>query len=214
MTEALAETRSTPTLVRTLDVAAKAALVLLLWVAIAHPDLGHLRDKGAAARAVGYPVVAFLVPATWWLFWKDRAPYPWLADLLATVPCFSDILGNRMNLYDTLRSFDDLMHFVNVGMLCAAVLLLTLPRSAGLGAHVERALAFGMSAAVAWEIAEYFAFLRFYGSSFDAYGDTLGDLATGGAGALAAAFVVHRLSRSGRITEGPMPWGRAERLTG
>lgn len=208
MSDVVATTDDAQPVLRTLNVLAKAGLLLLLGVALSHPDLGHLRGKAAGARAVGYPMLAFVIPAAWWLFWKDRAAYPWLADLLATFPCFSDILGNRMNLYDTLRSFDDWMHFANVGMLTASILLLTLPRSAPLGAHVERALAFGVTAAVAWEIAEYAAFLRLYGNRFDAYGDTLGDLATGTVGAVVAALVVHRLSSVGRITEQPVPWSR------
>ena len=208
MSDVAAATGDTQPVVRTLNVLAKAGLLLLVGVALSHPDLGHLRDKAAGARAIGYPMLAFVIPAAWWVFWKDRSSYPWLADLLATLPCFTDILGNRMNLYDTVRSFDDWMHFANVGMLTASVLLLTLSRGAGLGAHVERALAFGVTAAVAWEIAEYVAFLRLYGDGFDAYGDTLGDLATGTFGALVAALVVHRLSSVGRITEQPMPWSR------
>ena len=35
---------------------------------------------------------------------------PWLPDLLITITCFTDILGNRMDLYDTVVWFDDWMH--------------------------------------------------------------------------------------------------------
>jgi hypothetical protein len=205
VTEAAVSTPPGVGLARPLDLAAKAGLVLLLWVAIVYPDLGHLRGKGAMARAVGYPVVAFLIPAAWWTLWRGRSPFPWLADLLVTLTCFSDVLGNRMDLYDTLRSFDDWMHLVNTGVLTAVVLMLTLPRSAGLGATIERALAFGMTAAVFWEIAEYAAFLRISGERIDAYADTLGDLALGGIGAVMAAVVVWRLSRTGRLVEPPLP---------
>lgn len=183
---------------------AKAALVFLLWVAITHPDLGNLRGKGAGVRAVGYPMMAFLIPAAWLAFWRDRAAFPWLADLLVTITCFTDTLGNRMNLYDTVRSFDDWMHLVNTGLVTAAFLLLTLDRSASLGATLERALAFGVTAALAWEIAEYFAFLSTSSARIDAYADTLGDLAIGTLGAVLAAVVVRALSRSGRIAEPPI----------
>ncbi|GAA4365770.1 hypothetical protein [Nocardioides caricicola] len=205
MTEAVATRGDAPGFARPLDILAKAGLVLLLWVAIAYPELGHLRGKGAMARAIGYPVVAFLLPLTWWLFWRGRAPFPWVADLLITSTCFSDVLGNRMDLYDTVRSFDDWMHLINPGLLTAAVLMISLPRSATLGATIERALAFGMTAAVAWELAEYVAFLRISGARLDAYADTLGDLALGGVGALISAVVVWQLSRTGRLVEPPLP---------
>lgn len=207
MTEAVVSSRDTPGLTRTLDLAAKAGLLLMLWVAIVYPDLGHLRGKGPAARAIGYPVVAFLVPAAWFAFWRGRASFPWVADLLVTLACFSDVLGNRMDLYDTLRSFDDWMHLVNTGVVAAAFVLLTLPRTAGLGATIERALAFGVTAAVAWEVAEYFAFLRISGARVNAYADTLGDLALGVLGAVLAGVVVHALRRRGRLADEPMPWG-------
>ena len=205
MTEAVAtSSRSTPTVVRTADVLAKAGLVLLLWIAITHPDVGNLRGKAAGARAVGYPAMAFLIPAVWWVFWRDRSPFPWLADLLVTLTCFTDTLGNRMDLYDTIRWFDDVVHLANTGLLTAAFLLLTLDRAAGLGATIERALAFGVTAALAWEIAEYYAFLSTSSERIDAYADTLGDLALGTAGAVIAGVVVHGLSARGRLRERPL----------
>ena len=205
MTEAVATSRSTPTAVRTADVLAKAGLVFLLWVAITYPDLGNLRGKGAMERAIGYPMMAFLIPAAWWVFWRDRMTFPWLADLLVTITCFTDTLGNRMDLYDTIRSFDDWVHLVNTGLLTAAFLMLALDRAAGLGATVERALAFGVTAALAWEIAEYFAFLSTSSERIDAYADTLGDLTLGTLGALLAAVVVHALSSRDRLLEQPVP---------
>lgn len=207
MSEAVVSRDETPGLVRTLDVAAKAGLLLLLWVALTYPDLGHLRGKGATARAIGYPLLAFALPLAWCVWWRGRASYPWLADLLVTLTCFSDVLGNRLNLYDTIRWFDDLMHVLNTGLLAAAFVLLTLPRTAGLGATVERALAFGVTAAVAWEVAEYVAFLRIAGKPVEAYADTLGDLSLGTLGVVGAAVAVYALRRRGTLTDEPMPWG-------
>jgi hypothetical protein len=190
---------STPGLTRTLDVSAKTLLVLLLGLALAYPDLGHMKDKAAGLRAVGYPLLAFAVPAIWWLNWRDRASFPWLADLMVTLSCFTDTLGNRMDLYDTIVWFDDWMHFMNTGLLTAAVILLTMPRSATLGATMERALAFGMSAAVVWELAEYFAFISKSAERPGAYPDTLGDLTLGGMGAVVAALLIHAAWRAGRL---------------
>lgn len=212
MTDTVASEHGTaPSFVRTLDVLAKAGLVVLLWVAITNPELGHLRGKAAGLRAVGYPMMAFVLPAVWWAFWRDRVSFPWLADLLVTLTCFTDTLGNRMDLYDTIRWFDDGIHLMNTGLFAAALLLLTLPVTAGLGATIERALAVGVTAALAWEIGEYYAFLSTSSERIDAYADTLGDLGLGTLGAVLAAVVVHRLRRRGRLLdEDPMPWTRGE----
>jgi len=188
-----------PGLVRSLDVTAKALLVLLLALALAYPELGNMQDKAAGLRAVSYPMLAFTVPVIWYLHWRDRASFPWLADLLVTITCFTDTLGNRMDLYDTVVWFDDWMHFMNTGLLTAAVILLTLPRTSSLGATLERALAFGVTAAVAWELAEYFAFISKSAERHSAYTDTLGDLALGSLGAVVAAILIHTSWRKGRL---------------
>jgi hypothetical protein len=188
-----------PALVRGLDIGAKALLVLLLAASMINPELGNVEDKAAGLRAFSYPLLAFTVPAVWALFWRDRASFPWLADLLVTLTCFSDTLGNRLDLYDSVVWFDDLMHFVNTGLLTAAVILLTLHRSARLAAILERALAFGVTAAVGWEFAEYFAFISKSSEKKSAYVDTLGDLALGTAGAVVAAFAIRGLWRHGRL---------------
>lgn len=200
MTDAVPVVRyDTPGTVRTLDVAAKALLVLLLALALAHPEASGLEGKGAGARAVGYPILAFTIPAVWWMYWRERASFPWLADLLVTLTCFSDTLGNRMDLYDRVLWFDDWMHFINLALLTTALLLLTTHRSATLGAVLERSLAFGATAAIAWELAEYAAFLSRHSERQHAYADTLGDLALGTLGALVAAVMVHRAWAAGHL---------------
>ena len=188
-----------PGLVRSLNVTAKFLLVLLLGQALAYPELGHMQDKTAGLRAVAYPMLAFAVPAIWYLYWRDRASFPWVADLLVTITCFTDTLGNRMDLYDTIVWFDDWMHLMNTGLLAAAVILLTLHRTSSLGATLERALAFGVTAAVAWEVAEYFAFISKSAERRSAYTDTLGDLALGSLGAVVAAIVIHICWRNGKL---------------
>lgn len=193
-----------PSLVRTLDVLAKAGLVLLLISALMLPDLGNMRDKAAGLRAVGYPLLAFLVPAGWWLFWKDKAPFPWLADLLVTVTSFTDLLGNRLDLYDSVVWFDDWMHVMNTGLLAAAAVLLTLPATSRFGEVLERALAVGVTGAVVWELGEYFAFVTRSSERTHAYADTLGDLALGTGGAVLAAVTINAVRRQGRLAELPV----------
>ncbi|QIX27498.1 hypothetical protein ncot_13425 [Nocardioides sp. JQ2195] len=189
----------TPGLVRGLDVAAKAALLLMLVVAFIDPEMGNMKDKGAGARAIAYPMLAFTVPVIWSVWWKERASFPWLADLMITLTCFSDILGNRMDLYDTIVWFDDWMHFFNTGVITAAVILLTMHHTSGLGATIERSLAVGVTGAVVWELAEYAAFLSKSWERRAAYTDTLGDLALGTIGAVLAAVLVHHLWQRGRL---------------
>ncbi|RYB89207.1 hypothetical protein EUA06_17180 [Nocardioides glacieisoli] len=204
MSEAVIEHPLTPTLAKSANVLAKGALVLLLVFAVAYPDQANLRDKAAGMRAIGYPLVSFTIPVLWWTLWRDRMSFPWLPDLLITITCFSDILGNRLDLYDTVVWFDDWMHLVNTGLLAAAFILLTLPSSVGLGRVLERGLAFGATAAIAWELAEYFAFLSRSTEREFAYADTLGDLSLGTAGAVLAALVIHRAWRRGHLRE-PAP---------
>jgi hypothetical protein len=173
---------------------------MLLAAALLHPDLGHLQGKAAGLRAIAYPLLAFAVPVIWLLAWRERASFPWLADLLVTITCFSDILGNRIDLYDSIVWFDDWMHFMNTGLIAAAVILLTLHRSATFVATLERGLAVGVTAAVAWEIAEYFAFISGSSERQLAYADTLGDLGLGTLGVITAAVTIHTLWRNGSLT--------------
>ena len=134
---------------------------------------------------------------------------------MVTMTCFTDVLGNRMNLYDEVVWFDDWMPFMNTGLLSAAVLLLTLHHRSSLASVVERALAIGATAAIAWEIAEYFAFISGSSERRHAYADTLGDLGLGTIGAITAAIVIHRFWRTGGLaTTAPQLETRRQAPTG
>jgi len=200
MTELAVSRYPAPTLVRGANITAKAGLLILVAFALAFPDLSNLRDKAAGMRAIGYPMLALTVPLVWFLYWRERVSFPWLADLMVTITCFTDILGNQMNLYDTVVWFDDWMHFMNTGLLAGAVILLTMHRSSSFGAILERALAFGATAAIGWELAEFFAFIRFSPERHNGYADTLGDLTLGMLGAIAATAVIHALWRQGSLS--------------
>ena len=190
-----------PPVLRSADIAAKTGLVLLLGLAILVPGLGNMDGKGLVPRAVGYPIAALAIPFVWFTWWRQRASFPWVADFLVTFACFSDIFGNVMNLYDSVDSFDNWVHFVNTGLLTAAIILLTMHRSSSLGAVLERSLAFGVSAALVWEIAEYFAFLRWSPERLGAYADTLSDMSLGALGSLLAGLWVYSLWHRGHLTE-------------
>ncbi len=205
MTEAVVAPPVTPALAKTANVAAKAVLVLLLVLVLIYPEQGNLRDKAGGIRAIGYPLVSFTVPILWWTLWRERMSFPWLPDLLITITCFTDILGNRLDLYDSVVWFDDWMHFMNTGLLAAAIVLLTLPRSSSLMRTIERALAFGATSAIAWELAEYYAFINGSSERTYAYADTLSDLALGTAGAVVCGIIVYRLRQQGRLVDPPVP---------
>lgn len=57
VTQAAIPRPATPARAKTVNVAAKAVLVLLLTFALLFPDLGQMRDKAAGLRAVGYPLL-------------------------------------------------------------------------------------------------------------------------------------------------------------
>lgn len=181
-----------PRLVPALNIAAKAVMVLLLMSALIDAGSVNLEGKAASARAVSYPLLAFALPTYWYLNRRDR-PYPWVVDLMITIPCFSDLLGNRMNLYDDIWWFDDLLHFVNTGLLAGAVVLLTKRPTTPLMETIERGLVTGVTAALIWEIGEYFAFLNKYSATGAPYADTLADMALGATGSVLAAILIHRM---------------------
>ena len=174
--------------VAALDVVAKATLLTFLGLVLVDPTWGNLEGKAPFARAVVYPMFAFVVPVIWYLR-GQRAPYPWAADLFVTLACFSDILGNRLDLYDSVAWFDDAIHLV-IGMLITGAYLLISEHDRRALITVERAVAFGLTAALVWELFEYAAFVTRSAELPTAYADTLTDLALGWAGSLLVALVV------------------------
>jgi hypothetical protein len=173
-----------------IDAALKAALIGQLLVAVAAPDLPQFEGKAFAARAIVYPLAVLLVPAVWWLLSRRRrVEYPYMLDILWTLPFLIDVSGNTANLYDSVSWWDDLNHFVNWAILVAAFgqLLIRLPVGrisvAGLG------VGFGAVTAILWEFSEYITFIRTNENELrTAYTDTLGDLALGLGGSLVGAL--------------------------
>lgn len=134
------------------------------------------------------------MPVWWWLrgrrAWAGRT-FPWGADLLVTLPWLSDLLGNRLDFFDTVIWWDDASHFAHWLLLTAGVLLAWAPgRRTGAGVVVMVALGFGTTAAVLWELGEYAAFLRTLTTYQLVYPDTLGDLTLGTSGSLLAGLLV------------------------
>ncbi len=113
-----------------LNIAVKLALVGLLLHAVANPELPQYAGKAMLGRAITFPIAAFLVPAVWWLRYRDR-DYPVAIDLLFTTPFVIDVVGNALGLYDSVDWWDDANHFVNWMLVTAAAALVL--RSTGLG---------------------------------------------------------------------------------
>lgn len=181
--------------VAVLDVLSKVALLSFLVLVMLDPAWGNLTGKAPTARALSYPMMAFAIPA-WWAVRRPTGPYPWLPDLLLTLIGFSDVLGNRLGLYDEVVWFDEWMHFVNVTCLCAALVLMTMVRTVAVRPLLERSIALGMTAALGWEVFEYVTFVTHSTEAPTAYADTVGDLVMGWFGTIAAALLVHLAWRS------------------
>ena len=171
-----------------LDVAAKVLLLLSIVRVGLDPTWGNLEGKAPVARAVAYPLLAFAIPFVWVVRRREGA-YPWTADLLISMVCFNDILGNRLDLYDAIVWFDDASHFFATGQLSAAAVLLTLHRGT-FGQALERAVAIGLTISLWWEVFEYFSFVTRSSELKWAYRDTIGDLTLGWLGSVAAAAAI------------------------
>jgi hypothetical protein len=179
-----------------IDLAVKLATVGLLAYAVLNPDLPQFTGKAFIGRAVAYPIALLLLPVLWRLFGRRRMAFPVVPDILFGLPFLIDVVGNALNLYDTIWWWDDANHFVNWALQTSAVVLLL--RNGGGGYWTRVALAFGwaVTTAVLWEFAEYVTFVPGSPEAATAYGDTLLDIALGMAGGGIAALVLSRSSRA------------------
>lgn len=172
-----------------LDVAAKVLLVLFVAQVAIDPAWGNLEGKAPGTRAVTYPMLALVLPVAH-LWHRPAGPFPWGADLLVTAPAFSDLLGNRLDLYDQVVWFDDASHLLSTGALSAACVLLLGAGRAPLRRRLEVAVASGMTLSLVWELWEYLAFVTRSSEAPTAYTDTIGDLTLGWVGAVVAAVLL------------------------
>ncbi|HET9461127.1 MAG TPA: hypothetical protein VFO56_04255 [Gaiellaceae bacterium] len=171
-----------------LDVAVKAALVGLLAFG-AFSGMEQFEGKAFGWRLVFYPLSAVVVPIAWRLAGRPP-PYPYALDILLVSPFLVDVVGNTLDLYDSISWWDDLNHFVNWGLLSLAVgLLLVRLRIRRFEAFVI-VVGVGAVAAILWELAEYVAFIRNSDELDTAYTDTLGDMMLGLGGATVAATLI------------------------
>ena len=112
------------------------------------------------------------------------------------LPFLVDVTGNSLDLYDSVGWWDDANHFVNWMFLCAGLGLIVCRNIEQAWAVVAIVAGLGAILAIAWELGEWFAFIR-HGTEIDtAYEDTLSDEVLGTLGAFVAAAIVARRVRS------------------
>src|SRR3954465_2783862 len=173
----------------------KASTVAFAVDAFVNADTPRLRGKGIRTRAIGYAGALLVVPILWWLL-PERARYPRALDLAGAIPLLLDAGGNALDLYEEAR-IDDLVHIANSGIVSGVAGSLFAPKvderwqAALIGAGVS------ITAAAAWELAEYGA-MRLGADGMDlTYDDTMADLAEGFLGAaLGALFTLTRVPRA------------------
>ena len=182
---------------RRLFVLVLVATIAQLLVATLFPDLPQFQGKGFASRLIAYPLLMAVVPVAWAARARRVPSYegraPWGAFALIASPFLVDVTGNTLDLYDSVVWWDDANHFVNWFLLNAGLGLL-LRRTGVRPAWVLGLLIAGVGAllAVAWELAEWYSFIR-HGTELDtAYTDTLGDEVLGTLGGRTAAALLAR----------------------
>jgi hypothetical protein len=184
-----------------LNVADTVALVALLAFG-AFSGLEQFAGKAFGWRLVFYPLSAVIVPIGWRLAGRP-APYPYAMDILLVSPFLVDVVGNTLDLYDTITWWDDLNHFVNWALLSLAVGQLVLRFALPRPAMFFLVVGVGAITAILWELGEYLAFIRDSPELDTAYTDTLGDMVLGLAGATLAgaltATVLTRRRHSARV---------------
>ena len=105
------------------DVAIKAATVVLLLIALSLPELPQFQGKAFAGRAIAYPIALGIVPVVWLLL-RRPIPYPVVPDILFGLPFLIDMVGNALGLYDSVEWWDDANHLVNWWLHTAAIAIL------------------------------------------------------------------------------------------
>ena len=175
-----------PTLVLVLTV---AQLAVAEW----WPGIDRFADKAFGARLIAYPLLMLVAPGIWWLAVRRRdpaRPTPYGALTLIMLPFLIDVTGNSLDLYDSIVWWDDFNHYINWLIIMFGIGLLITDNIRPDWVIVWLATGLGAILAIAWELGEWYTFIR-HGTEIDtAYEDTLGDLTLGTLGALCAGLLL------------------------
>jgi hypothetical protein len=178
---------------RRLNILLKLVLLGLLVHAAYFAELPQYKNKAVGLRLIFYPIAAALtyLICRGLLYRRFRKqPYPYLIDICLTFVVAFDLLGNTLNLYNTLEWWDDLMH-----------LSLSVPWVLVFGFMVRRlklptyaifalVVAYGLTTHIIWEALEYMTFVRANPvESLSAYRDTIGDLLLSLTGTFVGAWI-------------------------
>jgi hypothetical protein len=143
-----------------------------------------------------------VAPAIWWFVVRRRdrtAVPPYGAFTLIMLPFLVDVTGNSLDLYDAVVWWDDFNHFANWALLLTGIGLIICEQVRPPWAVVLLVTGLGAVLAIAWELGEWWTFIR-HGTELDtAYEDTLGDETLGTLGALVAGLVVARVLSRRRL---------------
>lgn len=171
---------------------------LSLWgmfAFIAIVEIPALEGKGMLLRAPIFLAPSILVPMYYRFKKGGSTIYPHAGDALLSLPFVLDTFGNIFGLFDSVRIYDDLMHFFNWVFFITAyfefwALHYELPRTRfqmiSIGAGT------GAILIILWELVEWVISvdgLGTVGRLSLTYEDTLGDLLTSGLGGLTGGFV-------------------------
>jgi len=172
-----------------IDVAIKAATVVLLLVALSLAELPQFQGKAFAGRAIAYPIALAIVPVAW-LLRRRPIPYPVVPDILIGLPFLIDMTGNALGLYDSVEWWDDANHLVNWWLHTAAVAILLRGTDQPRWARAALGIGWAATTAILWELAEYVTFVPGSPEASTAYADTLGDLVLGLLGGTVASVLI------------------------
>jgi hypothetical protein len=174
------------------------------------PPAGIAEWAADGVRAVG--TVGVVVAGLGWgpvAFWVSALSLlgVYASRFLGLRPAFDIALGltliiaswsSVLQLYTSVAGWDLVVHFAATGLLAAALFVIAqrlavVPAEVSTAQGVVFTTAFGMSAAVVWEMAEWVGHNFIDPTIFVAYDDTIGDLVAGTAGSFLAGMAIRHL---------------------
>jgi hypothetical protein len=173
-----------------LDLALKAALLILLVSAALRPDLAPFAKEDMPWRVIFYPLPVVFLPLVWWVVGRPRKiAYPFVADALLMLPFLIDTVAGMLGLYDALEQWDDVAHFVGGLILATALGHLFFPERLGRAVTASLCIGWSAVAVILWELAQYVTLQKDSPNQAALYPDTLSDMACGLGGALVGAVL-------------------------